>query len=1059
MALSGTFTFKKNETINCPISIDNVASHGSKILVLRIDIPSNRGILTSAAISGVVGVYARDIGRFEVVGTATQINAVLATTKYQNSGTLGDFQGAVELRALDSSNLYTGSAVISATISFKEYAWPAVSWVSPPPAAFNVPKSAAAATIRFPKVTSTNVGLLSAVITPITEGDDQRGVFVVSESSRDLAEIKDSNNINKLTQYQFRGSAESVNAWLQSVAWKPTAFTDVTKYKIVVGDGRTSQTANAEFSIVPQAGLSVPSSITVPNSGTVDPTISMAGQTLTGANTITLTAGGTSSIVWTSTATAANVTLSISGNVLTVTATSAATAANINTVLGGILLAAGSGAASNPNIVINAKLQNSVSGLLDDRNIPTFINIRFSNMITRTWTEDQTHVFNPTMQVGSANNTDTLTLTLTAAGNFGGEINSTVAGGSWNSTNQTFTVSGTTSFVNSVLTGLRYVPLANWDQSFTINVAITNSNNDFSGSFAMTANPIAEASTMALVSSETSYQVAPSGAGGQYRTISGTFDDVDTAGTFTFTISCLPADAMTLRLYNLGLGTGVETTNGIAQWPATNLTKANIVTLVTAANNSVRWTPLNNLVPGGTLSQTVSWTEDVSSNAIRLKVSRAGLYIGTTQFTVNVTGSDGFTASQTIPVTSTNNGYTVPTATFTFTYPSAVGKLVASSGSYSVPSAGQERLTISGTSDQINAALNTVRFDPTANYDQSFTISTVYTINGTTATGTVNMNCVAVPDPQVLIPSNQSYNFNNYAFKRFVYSGPSDWGVGTPDPLVISNPLSMFDPDTIKESSYSITVRNYYVNHANDYGSGVVSYYEDSTFEFTGTITGTWQNTNSSSTQSYYQTTYTGTYAQINQFLSSAVFRWRTSTGPYAYGFFGTFMFPGDATRNLVRNASQRLAPVDPVTGAYVRFTPYHTQKTATVETISGSNVSTAQIGVTPILPASRTLALKFYVEAGKATASYPMEYSGTVVTGQTVDSGTTYNTWYFPNLPSRASVNSLISNFMVNPSVSGDLKWRIALEDSYEKDLMDNNGGYSAHAAQQDSFRVATVS
>jgi hypothetical protein len=93
MALTQTFIYTKRGSVACPISITAPDSYGTTKLVLTIELGTStyRGRLSSEAVlvpgqnpelGGEAGVYWGDLGRFVVIGTATEINLVLSTLVY-----------------------------------------------------------------------------------------------------------------------------------------------------------------------------------------------------------------------------------------------------------------------------------------------------------------------------------------------------------------------------------------------------------------------------------------------------------------------------------------------------------------------------------------------------------------------------------------------------------------------------------------------------------------------------------------------------------------------------------------------------------------------------------------------------------------------------------------------------------------------------------------------------------------------------------------------------------------------------------------------------------------
>src|SRR5690606_39753956 len=82
---------------------------------------------------------------------------------------------------------------------------------------------------------------------------------------------------------------------------------------------------------------------------------------------------------------------------------------------------------------------------------------------------------------------------------------------------------------------------------------------------------------------------------------------------------------------------------------------------------------------------------------------------------------------------------------------------------------------------------------------------------------------------------------------------------------------SLFDPDTVKDNSYKVTVRSYNVLNPADHDRGHPSYYGTaSSFGFTGELANALIS-NEITTNEYYQCSYTGTDRKSTRLNSSHV--------------------------------------------------------------------------------------------------------------------------------------------------------------------------------------------
>ncbi|WP_293383524.1 hypothetical protein [Phenylobacterium sp. SCN 70-31] len=124
MALSGSYTYDKYGVVSCPISIPSPSGYGSTELAVTVDVGANHGKLTTDGTLDTMGSFIPTTGRFKVVGTATEINAALATLDYfaDTAGYFSNIAAPVSLQ-YHSNGSYISNATLTLVANAPAYAW------------------------------------------------------------------------------------------------------------------------------------------------------------------------------------------------------------------------------------------------------------------------------------------------------------------------------------------------------------------------------------------------------------------------------------------------------------------------------------------------------------------------------------------------------------------------------------------------------------------------------------------------------------------------------------------------------------------------------------------------------------------------------------------------------------------------------------------------------------------------------------------------------------------------------------------------------------------------
>ena len=479
MSLVGVFTFKQNETISCPLSIPNPGNYGSQKLILKIKMNPAMGLITSTVVTSKVGVFVKSHGVFYASGTATDINNVLATLRYQHSGTVAQHVADIELRAYgDEALANTGGAqfVSTGTMSFVPYAWPAVTWDYTPKSVFVVSASAATGLVKLPTVSDSGVGLLRATVTPKTGTDKPKGQFKVPEASRDKGEADDTTKVTR-----FSGERSAVNAWLQAMTWTKGTITDYAEYTIEVTDGRTYKPATHQFKIAITPGIVTPDNITF-SSNTPQVFATLAGTVSSSTIFRFSCSGGKASGTFSTAQTSyGSVTPSVNPTTGELTIIGSVHADVLAAIAGvSFVLAEG-----KDNIKIT---HTTTAGGVDTSGtlVAKLTDIALlGHPIDRTIVEDASaETFLSGLYLSGPTGLATYTITAVVSSALAGGFNASSTYGSatanWNSTTRTLTISGkNVADINTALQSVTFTMPENYDQDFTMTVRlVTNTGYD-----------------------------------------------------------------------------------------------------------------------------------------------------------------------------------------------------------------------------------------------------------------------------------------------------------------------------------------------------------------------------------------------------------------------------------------------------------------------------------------------------------------------------------------------------------------------------------------------------
>jgi len=742
MALSGTFTFKKNETIDCPISIDNVASHGSQKLLLKITLPTTAGILTSSISgSGCVGVFNRSVGVFQIAGTASEINSVLQSLRFQHNGNLmQNYSASVELRAYDDVPLFAGVGyAVFSTITLLPYEWPAVTWDSNPKAKFAVAASADTSVIRFPTVSDTGVGLLRATITPT---DATLGEFLQPEAARDLGDVN-----------TMAGDRDAVNAWLQSMLWKKKLITTEASYKITVTDGRTYKPAEHNFTVVLSPEISATDPLVIQSTSAIPVGASMLGGVF-GTMTVMYSISNPSAGVFSKTQTTyGTVTPQVAGNQVVITGTNAT---DINAAMAGIRVTP---AAGYPDATISITLHSSELGNLP----PKTIKYRYNSPVLTgtknlTVTEDTVQVFGSGLVVAPSSGLQTLVATIKVD-----QIGAaTLAGGTWNASNGTLTITDTTSSgLQSAIAAVTVTPFLNRYAPFSL--TITTSDNYGVASVVSVPVNIIPVDDPVYATGLTASRTWIEDSIYHFNStpiVLGTVDEIEFATVTIVGDSNFQGSISSTAGGSWNAGTKTWTVSGA------------IETVNPVLNTLVYTPPTSEFRTSFTLSVTVR------------DAANTGPATATVQMTAKPFASfqAGYTYVEDVAKNMTSNTVNLPNDVDTMTL---VMTLPANKGTITSPAGGTWDATsriwqITGNQTAVQTALSSLTFTPIKDGYSTFNISWTATKGAKSLSGTITMTGQDVADPLIFsVPGNAVTHSNQY--------------------MKVTLPVTVSNPDTVSQ--------------------------------------------------------------------------------------------------------------------------------------------------------------------------------------------------------------------------------------------------------------------
>jgi subtilase family serine protease len=359
----------------------------------------------------------------------------------------------------------------------------------------------------------------------------------------------------------------------------------------------------------------------------------------------------------------------------------------------------------------------------------------------------------------SAGAADTMTLSVSHGTlNLGSTTGLSLTGGAYGSA--TFTVSGTIANLNADLSGLVYTPTALYVGSDTLSSSLTDPGESLTGTgstsitvTALTAPIISAPSTASLnENGSLTFSSANSNA------ISFTDTSAGTSGSDSLTLSVLHGTL------TLGSTTGLTFTgtNGTASFSVTG-TVANL----NAALSGLVYQPTALYIGSDSLSVGVTDSGDSQSSsksvALTINALSPPAITAPSAASVNENTSLTFSSANGNAISISDAGSAGNPDSFTLSVSHGTLTLASTTGlSFTTGSNGSSSFTVSGTVANFNAALNGLKYTPTANYVGSdmLAISVTDSTDGQSGSGSVALTVKATTPPAITAPSSASVNEN-----------------------------------------------------------------------------------------------------------------------------------------------------------------------------------------------------------------------------------------------------------------------------------------------------------
>jgi hypothetical protein len=311
------------------------------------------------------------------------------------------------------------------------------------------------------------------------------------------------------------------------------------------------------------------------------------------------------------------------------------------------------------------------------------------------------------------------------------------------------TINGTLANLNTALAALAYAPKLDYTGSDSLQISAIDSGDSFSGSASVAitvqAPPVISAPATAGLNENTSYTFSGSSITLADSTASGTSDSLS--------ISVVDGKL------TLGSTTGLTFSAGANR--ASSMTVTGTLANLNAALNGLVYAPNAGYSGPDSLQISVNDTGDnlAGSAAVSITVNAPPSIAAPATATLNENAP--WTFSGTISVTdaaASGNGdslaLSVAHGTLTL---STIGGLTFTAGAN-----GTASFTVTGSVANLNAALNSLTYRPTANYagSDSLAISISDPGDNQSASTSVALTVIALPQPSISAPTNASLNPN-----------------------------------------------------------------------------------------------------------------------------------------------------------------------------------------------------------------------------------------------------------------------------------------------------------
>ncbi len=330
----------------------------------------------------------------------------------------------------------------------------------------------------------------------------------------------------------------------------------------------------------------------------------------------------------------------------------------------------------------------------------------------------------------SPNVTATLTLSNPAAGSLNtgtsGPVTSTFAAGVW-------TASGALANVNTLLAGLTFTPVTNFNGGFTIATSVSDGVAPaVTGSKTMTGTAVNDAPTATNLSAAETYTENVA-----LNLSDIVITDPDSPNVIaTLTLSDVAAGSL-----NTGTSGAVTSTFAAGVWTASGVL-ANINALLAG----LTFTPATNFTSGFTIATSVS---DGTAPAVTGSKTMTGTAVNDPPTATNLSAADTYTEDTALNLTDivvTDGDSPNVTATLTLSNPAAGSLNTGTSGTVTSTFAAGV-WTASGALANVNSLMAGLTFTPATNFNSGFTIATSVSDGTAPAlTGSKTMTGTAVND-------------------------------------------------------------------------------------------------------------------------------------------------------------------------------------------------------------------------------------------------------------------------------------------------------------------------